>query len=102
MAKRELLTAIRTTTGRPRKNYKSRILDESVAATGHHRKHAIRELGRSDDDVRRQAQGQRIYDEAVIMVWEAVDRICGKRLKAAMLTWWNPWSDTAIWRWTQR
>ena len=36
----------------------------------------------------RPAQGQRIYDEAVrevvIMVWEAADRICGKRLKAAM------------------
>ena len=32
--------------------------------------------------------GRRIYDEAVrevvIVVWEASDRICGKRLKAAL------------------
>ena len=41
-----------------------------------------------DDEVPRQARGQRIYDEAVseavIVIWEAADRICGKRLKAAM------------------
>ena len=33
-------------------------------------------------------RGPRIYDEAVrpalIVVWEATDRICGKRLKAAL------------------
>ena len=33
-------------------------------------------------------KGRRIYDEAVrevvILIWEASDRICGKRLKAAM------------------
>ena len=42
-----------------------------------------------DDEVPRQARGQRIYDEAVseavIVIWEAADRICEKRLKAAML-----------------
>ena len=41
-----------------------------------------------DDEVPRQAWGQRIYDEAfseaVIVIWEAVDRICWNRLKAAM------------------
>ena len=33
-------------------------------------------------------KGRRIYDEAVreavVLVWEASDRICGKRLKAAL------------------
>ena len=33
-------------------------------------------------------KGRRIYDEAVreavITIWEAADRICGKRLKAAL------------------
>ena len=69
---------------------KIRILDEFIAITGHHRKHGIRSLGQldEDDDVPRQARGQRIYDEAVreavIVIWKAADRIWGKRLKAAM------------------
>ena len=41
-----------------------------------------------DEDKPRFARGRRIYDEAVreavIVIWEAADRICGKRLKAAM------------------
>ena len=58
--------------------------------TGHHSKHGIRlqresgaEAGRVSDP-----EGRRIYDEAVreaaTVVWEAADRICGKRLKAAL------------------
>ena len=73
------------------KREKSRILDEFIAVTGHHRKHGIRLLGQSDDDGEQQPavkKGRRIYDEAVrqavIVVWEAADRICGKRLKAAL------------------
>ena len=65
------------------------ILDEFVALTGYHRKHAIRVL--------RQEVGtpitasvsktrSRLYDEAVrealTVLWEAADRVCGKRLKA--------------------
>ena len=66
------------------------ILDEFIAITGHHRKHGIRLLGQLDevDGVPRQARSRRIYDaavrEAVIVIWEVSDRICGKRLKAAM------------------
>ena len=48
-------------------------------------------LGQSGDDGEQQLavkKGRRIYDEAVrqalIVVWEAADRICGKRLKAAL------------------
>ena len=58
--------------------------------TGHHRKHGIRLLGKPDDDAgtTRSVRGRRIYDEvvraAVIVIWEAADRICGKRLKAAL------------------
>ena len=65
---------------------KTRILDEFVAVAGCHRKHAVRLLGQSTPalsgcpDV-----GRRVYDEAVrealIITWEAADRICGKRLK---------------------
>jgi hypothetical protein len=65
---------------------KSRILDEFVAVTKMHRKHAQRLL-RQGKPCQRSAPrpGRRIYDEAVrealILVWEASDRICGKRLK---------------------
>ena len=90
MAKQELLVTLRERYRSSSKKDKSHILDEFIAITGHHRKHGIRLLGQIDEDdgVPRQARGQRIYDEAVreavIVIWEAADRICGKRLKAAM------------------
>ena len=62
------------------------ILDEFAAVTGCHRKHAMRLL-RAGQMNRRWGPrpGRRIYDEAVrealIVVWEASDRICGKRLR---------------------
>ena len=90
MAKQELLVTLRERYRSSSKKDKSHILDEFIAITGHHRKHGIRLLGQIDEDdgVPRQARGQRIYDEAVreavIVIWEAADRICGKRLKAAI------------------
>ena len=69
---------------------RGRILDEFVALTGYHRKHAIRVLNGSSamPAVRR---GRRsVYDEAVteglVVLWEASDRVCGKRLKALLPT----------------
>jgi Integrase core domain len=65
---------------------KRRILDEFVALTGHHRKHAIRVLRMvpSDAEIRGRSRS-RVYNEAVrtalTVLWEASDRICGKRLK---------------------
>ena len=63
-----------------------KILDEFVALTGYHRKHAIRILGSAPAGERPAIARSRVYDEAVrqalIMLWEAGDRICGKRLKA--------------------
>ena len=108
MAKRELLATIRDRYRASSRKDKSRILDEFIAVTGHHRKHGIRLLGQSGDtdDKVPEVKGRRIYDEAVreavILVWEASDRICDKRLKAALLTWWSPWSDTATWTWTPK
>ena len=91
MAKQELLATIRDRYRASSKKDKGRILDEFIAVTGHHRKHGIRLLGQSGDDGEQQPaakKGRRIYDEAVrqalIVVWEAADRICGKRLKAAL------------------
>lgn len=64
---------------------KSTILDEFVALTGYHRKHATRVLGAAPVAERQAPIRGRLYDEAVrqalIVLWEAGDRICGKRLK---------------------
>jgi hypothetical protein len=76
----ELAVAVRERCANSERREKTRILDEFVAVTGFHRKHAMRE----------QTHGalhgpRRLYNEAVrdalIVIWEASDRICGKRLK---------------------
>jgi hypothetical protein len=63
-----------------------KILDEFVALTGYHRKHAIRLLGEEAANVKAAPVRNRLYDEAVrqglTLLWEAADRVCGKRLKA--------------------
>lgn len=69
---------------------KKAILDEFAKVTGYHRKHAIRVLRNNKQLAQRKPAGQRVYQEAVeeslIVLWEAADRICGTRLKAAMPT----------------
>jgi hypothetical protein len=62
------------------------ILDEFVAVTKFHRKHATRLLkGQSRGRQVGPRPGRRVYDdaarEALIVLWEASDRICGKRLR---------------------
>lgn len=64
---------------------KVKILDEFVALTGYHRKHAIRVLKEEASSKEARARN-RLYDDAVrqalTVLWEAADRVCGKRLKA--------------------
>ena len=64
---------------------RTKILDEFVAITGYHRKHAIRVLGSESIHDPSPPARTRLYDEAVrqalIVLWEAGDRVCGKRLK---------------------
>ena len=50
-AKLELPATIRDHYRSSSKKDKSRILDEFIAVTGHHRKHGIRLLGKPDDIV---------------------------------------------------
>ena len=63
------------------------LLDEFTRVTGYHRKHALRVLHRPFVP-RPPRPRKRIYDEAVCqalaLLWEAADRICGKRLKALL------------------
>ncbi len=70
---------------------RGRILDELVALTGHHRKHAARVVRGGTPTARTGPRpGRRLYDDAarqaLIVVWEAADRICGKRLKQLLPT----------------
>ena len=82
----ELVEAVAQRYAGSGRNEKTRILDEFVAVTGFHRKHAMRLL-RNGQQARRSGPrpGRRIYDDAVrdvlIVIWEASDRVCGKRLK---------------------
>lgn len=88
--KRELVVAIGERYRAADRKSKKAILDEFAKVTGYHRKHAIRVLRKGKPVVERKSVGKRIYQEAVeeslIVVWEAADRICGKRLKALMPT----------------
>ncbi len=90
-ARTELLNALRQRYRRGSKKTKSRILDEFVAVAGCHRKHAIRLMATAEAKLttpKPAKTGRRIYDEAVlqalIVIWEAADRICGKRLKGIL------------------
>ena len=85
-ARQELVTAVAERFRRSTPAEKGWILDEFVALTGYHRKHAIRVLnGNSAMPAARRGR-RSVYDEAVteslVVLWEASDRVCGKRLKA--------------------
>ena len=85
-ARDELVAAIAGRYAQGDRAERGRILDEFAAVTGFHRKHAMRLL-RAGPVTRRcgPRPGRRIYDDAVrealIVMWEASDRICGKRLR---------------------
>ena len=65
---------------------KTSILDEFVAATGYHRKHAIRKLRQGIPECHRERRGrQRTYTGDVVRalaeIWRICGYICGKRLQ---------------------
>ena len=82
----EVLDALVVRYGRSGRVDKGRIATEFVALTGYHRKHAARLLrGGGKTSRSKPRPDRRLYDDAVrealIVLWEASDRICGKRLK---------------------
>src|SRR5436305_14632330 len=87
--RRELIEAVGERYRSASRADKQKILDEFTEVTGFHRKHAIRALRQKVKQAAAEpATRSRVYDEAVVqaltMLWEAADRICGKRLKAAI------------------
>lgn len=87
-SRQELVAVIGPRYRQARRKQKQQILDEFVAATGYHRKYAISLLSQPKGD-RPPARGQgkkrqRLYTievaEALVVVWQAANRICSKRL----------------------
>lgn len=84
-SKRELVEAIRPRYLRASKAEKTRILDEFVASTGYHRKHAIRLLKHGVKASRKKKSGKsKIYQGEVVMaltkIWAICGQICSRRL----------------------
>lgn len=90
-ARREITAAVADRYRSAGRVDKGRILDELCAVTGWHRKHAVRALAihvAISPEARRQRRptyGDIIRD-ALVALWEASDRICGKRLKVMIPT----------------
>src|ERR1700722_2185343 len=91
-ARREVVSAVAERYRSARRTEKGRILDELCATTGWHRKHAVRALRRHETPngiyaprARRRRYGAIIKD-ALTALWEASDRVCGKRLKVMIPT----------------
>src|SRR5882757_5334124 len=93
-ARREVVSAVMERYRSAVRAKKGRILDALCATTGWHRKHAVRALRRRATVVpgeveapqgRKRRYGATIKD-AMTALWEASDRVCGKRLKVMIPT----------------
>lgn len=91
MARDELVAAIAGRYRESDRSEKTRILDEFVAVTGYHRKHALRLLRQAGLEPKLEGAGRRarVYDDAVrsalIILWETSDRMCSWGASAAWL-----------------
>ena len=93
-ARREVVSAVMERYRSAKRAEKGRMLDALCATTGWHRKHAVRAL-RQHETVgpggveapreRRRRYGATIKD-ALTALWEASDRVCGKRLTVMIPT----------------
>src|SRR6476661_822514 len=88
-ARREVVSAVMERYRSAKRAEKGRILDALCATTGWHRKHAVRALRQRETvgsgEVEAPRERKRRYGatikDAMTALWEASDRVCGKRLK---------------------
>jgi|HubBroStandDraft_6_1064221.scaffolds.fasta_scaffold36904_1 hypothetical protein len=93
-ARREVLSAVAERYRSAQRAEKGRILDELCATTGWHRKHAVRALRQrktvAPGEFVAVRERSRRYGattkDALTALWEASDRVCGKRLKVMIPT----------------
>ena len=84
----ELIAATAVRYAAASKMQRGLILDEFASITGFHRKHASRVLRQGPAARTAARPSRRLYDEAtrqaLVLFWEASDRVCGKRLRAML------------------
>jgi hypothetical protein len=85
-ARREVVSAVAERYRSAGRREKGRVLDELTAVTGWHRKHAVRALRakpptQAAATVPRKRRYNAAIRDAVTALWEASDRVCGKRLE---------------------
>lgn len=93
-ARREVVSAVTERYRSARRAEKGRILDDLCATTGWHRKHAVRVFRQQEPvrpgEVQVPRERRRRYcatiKDALTALWEASDRVCGKRLKVMIPT----------------
>jgi hypothetical protein len=93
-ARREVLSAVVERYRSAKRAEKGRILDELCATTGWHRKHAVRALRQrktvAPGEFVAARERSRRYGattkDVLTALWEASDRVCGKRLKVMIAT----------------
>jgi hypothetical protein len=90
--RREVVSAVGERYRSARRAEKGRILDELCATMGWHRKHAMRVLRQHEKPSGIYAPWERsrrygaMIKDALTALWEASDRVCGKRLKVMIPT----------------
>jgi hypothetical protein len=93
-ARREVVSAVTERYRSAKRAEKGRILDALCATTGWHRKHAVRALrqhetvgpGEVEAPRERGCRYGATIKDALTALWEASDRVCGKRLKVMIPT----------------
>ena len=93
-ARREVVSAVTKRYRSSDRSAKGRILDELCATTGWHRKHAVRTLRQrapvTEAEIEARWERKRRYGatikDSLTALWEASDRVCGKRLKVMIPT----------------